>query len=580
MVTSYLSPGGARFRLVALGLAAFVLLTARFSPDWLEFSRGFSGVQLTASTPEQARAFQQRIFSAYSARGYYVMQQARDLGASIDDPNHKIVRWRLLIPAVGHLLNLPGWVVLGIAHAGCLAMVLMFVAIGWRGSGSMGARTLSVLCFAVVAGASAPFFTSMGLLGYYDSWLAVALLTVGFSRQRWSLLVACLLGPWIDERFVIGLPLALFVRYLAGHGRSATHWDWFKREALWPLLIAGSYVLIRLRLGGSGGSQTVGQYLHEFVFSKNISAQARVSGLWEGLRVGWALVLAGLAGVWRAEMSRRRTEAWLFTGGTLLTAAAGLFTALDMSRSMVLLLPLVPLGWMALTRIPAAGFPYLPPILAAASLLLPANHVVGDHSRPVDSIWSPSEITAASHNNLAALLEEIPDRKTEALAHYREALRLRPDLAPAHKNLAHLVASMPGGATEAITHFKEAIRLKPDVAEAHTSLANLLMDMPARQNEAITHFREAIRLRPDLAEAHTNLAILLEEMPERRVEALTHFRIAARLQPQNPAAHFNLARQLERQGGDKVEVEALYLKAIALDPNLLPAQEALKRVRK
>ena len=57
--------------------------------------------------------------------------------------------------------------------------------------------------------------------------------------------------------------------------------------------------------------------------------------------------------------------------------------------------------------------------VAAVLANLPANHVVGDHSRPVDSIWSPSEITAASHNNLAALLEEIPDRKTEALAHYR-----------------------------------------------------------------------------------------------------------------------------------------------------------------
>ena len=29
-------------------------------------------------------------------------------------------------------------------------------------------------------------------------------------------LAACLLAPWIDERFVIGLPLALLVRLLAG----------------------------------------------------------------------------------------------------------------------------------------------------------------------------------------------------------------------------------------------------------------------------------------------------------------------------------------------------------------------------
>ena len=65
-----------------------------------------------------------------------------------------------------------------------------------------------------------------------------------------------------------------------------------------------------------------------------------------------------------------------------------------------------------------------------------------------------------------------------------------------------------GSLTEAIAAFREAIRLKPDLASAHYNLGNALR-VQGKLDEAIAAYREAIRLKPDLAEAHYNLGLAL-----------------------------------------------------------------------
>ena len=49
---------------------------------------------------------------------------------------------------------------------------------------------------------------------------------------------------------------------------------------------------------------------------------------------------------------------------------------------------------------------------------------------------------------------------------------------------------------EAIAEYREAIRLKPDFAEAHNNLGNALQ-AKGKLDEAIAEYREAIRLKPD-----------------------------------------------------------------------------------
>ncbi len=94
-------------------------------------------------------------------------------------------------------------------------------------------------------------------------------------------------------------------------------------------------------------------------------------------------------------------------------------------------------------------------------------------------------------------------RSEEAIAHYREALRLRPDFAEAHNNWG-LALARHDGLEEAIAHYREALRLRPEFAEAHNNLGWVL----ARQGKlaaAIEHYQQALSLRPDFPEAHSNL---------------------------------------------------------------------------
>jgi Flp pilus assembly protein TadD len=69
---------------------------------------------------------------------------------------------------------------------------------------------------------------------------------------------------------------------------------------------------------------------------------------------------------------------------------------------------------------------------------------------------------------------------------------LKPDFAAGYFNLGR-VAAAEGRLEEAVANFRESMRLRPQDAEAHESLARTL----ARQgkvDEARLHFQEAVRL--------------------------------------------------------------------------------------
>ena len=90
-----------------------------------------------------------------------------------------------------------------------------------------------------------------------------------------------------------------------------------------------------------------------------------------------------------------------------------------------------------------------------------------------------------------------------ALASFKEAIRLNPDIFFAHYNLG-MTYGKKGQWDASIDSFKEANRLKPDDARAHFNLGVVYVKK-GQWDASIDSFKEVIRLKPDVAVAHYRL---------------------------------------------------------------------------
>ncbi len=387
---------------VAVGVAAFLVLAFRFSPNWFAHAAERRAILAQAAAESERAAINAAFDSTISlARGTQVERQVADLSTTITDPNHAIVRWRLLFPVIGRATGLPKDIVLGLSHLGCVLLAVYLVLIGCGSSANSSGSLVGSFWMAVVLAATAPFFTSMAWLGYFDAWLALALLVVGFARQRWLVLIAALCGPWIDERFVLGLPLACVVRYAVIPPRASGGFStWIRAEILAPAAAVALFLLVRLSLGGTGGSQTIGAYVRDFIQNRPFDPARLLRGAWEGLRLAWlpVLIFAFLRVRTPATQPRERIFDGALLAIGLATLTIALFTALDLSRSMVLLLPLAVYAWRCASRSALWRRLHLAPLLGSAALVLPASHVVSEFILPVDAFWrSPMSVAEAAN---------------------------------------------------------------------------------------------------------------------------------------------------------------------------------------
>ncbi len=217
----------------------------------------------------------------------------------------------------------------------------------------------------------------------------------------------------------------------------------------------------------------------------------------------------------------------------------------------------------------------------------------------------PSSLEA--HNNLSeALLKE--GRLDEATVRILETLRLKPDSADGHVNLGALL-DKSGKLDGAMAEYREALRLAPENAVAHSGLGGVLAAL-GRTEEGLREMREGIRLRPEYAEGYYNLGWLLATHG-RPGEAIPIFQEAIRLDPDDTEAHYNLGTALAAEGrlaeaivefqtalrlkpdyanahlnlgkalansGRMEEAAAQFSEALRADPNLKEAREALEIV--
>ena len=171
---------------------------------------------------------------------------------------------------------------------------------------------------------------------------------------------------------------------------------------------------------------------------------------------------------------------------------------------------------------------------------------------------------AITEHNLGAALQS-DGRLDEAIEHYRRAINIRSDYAPAHNNMGAALRAK-GQVADAVASYERALARLPDYPEAHYNLGNVLLDQ-GRLDDAIDHFRRALPSPgPDV---YNNLGIALAAKGQSN-EAIAEFRHALRLDPDSPRTHRNLGDALASHGMQEEAIEHLR-RAIQLDPRDGPA---------
>jgi tetratricopeptide (TPR) repeat protein len=184
-----------------------------------------------------------------------------------------------------------------------------------------------------------------------------------------------------------------------------------------------------------------------------------------------------------------------------------------------------------------------------------------DHRRAQINIGIARGIVLADRGDYAA-----------AAARYAEVLAADPSNAMAHFNWGALLARQ-GDLDGAVQHYSEAIRLSPGYAKAENNLG-LVLARKGQWTEAAVHYRRAIDAAPQLAEAYGNLGVALETSGDKS-GALAAYRELVRLKPREPKGRYNLAGLLVDLG-QKDEAVVEYREALRLQPGWEPAEQALR----
>jgi protein O-mannosyl-transferase len=171
-----------------------------------------------------------------------------------------------------------------------------------------------------------------------------------------------------------------------------------------------------------------------------------------------------------------------------------------------------------------------------------------------------------AHNNLGTLLLAL-GRDEEALAEFRAALKLKPSDAQVHHNMS-LVLERLGRTDEAAAQAQTSLTLHPDQSAAHLALADALQSQ-GKFDEAIREYVEGLRLAPDDAEAHNNFGSALAKAG-RLDEAAAQFQEAVRLNPRAFRALNNLG-SAELQRGRPEDAASHFREAVAIHPDFAPA---------
>ncbi len=161
-----------------------------------------------------------------------------------------------------------------------------------------------------------------------------------------------------------------------------------------------------------------------------------------------------------------------------------------------------------------------------------------------------------AHLGLGAALQGKGDLEG-AITEYRTVLARHPNNPDAHNNLGSAL-QQKGDVAAAIGEYRTALQYRPDDALTHFNLGTAL-STKGQVEEAIKEYRTAIRLNPDLLQAYFDLASLLKDN-DKTPEAIDAFREYLKRAPDTPTnrpwieqaeAYLEKTRERHHERGDR-----------------------------
>jgi Tfp pilus assembly protein PilF len=168
-----------------------------------------------------------------------------------------------------------------------------------------------------------------------------------------------------------------------------------------------------------------------------------------------------------------------------------------------------------------------------------------DESRLSLSVAGPN--SARMHQMMAHELAK-QGRSEEAIANYRQALEISPNVAGLHFELAEMLnnSSVADGPVQAEKEYRAALALNPYDEKSEARLGDIFAGRGDTQ-EAYKHYSRALELQPNDPDANVGLAKVLMTMNQgAKAEAL--LKHAIELDPTSSLAHFRLST-IYRQTG-------------------------------
>jgi len=180
----------------------------------------------------------------------------------------------------------------------------------------------------------------------------------------------------------------------------------------------------------------------------------------------------------------------------------------------------------------------------------------------------------AMHTRYGAFLSE-KGQVEEAIKHFKKAVEIQPDYAPAYASLAHAYHKQ-GRLDDAVKYYSAAIELAPNTVEIHYGLGVALFSR-GQPGDAIAQFQKVLQLDPDNCTAYNSLgAAMLKAKSDLELTA-QQFRKAVELKPDYLSAHLNLATVLVLQNKFDDAI-AQCRQALAIYPDDPRARQALQAV--